>query len=103
KDAVDKSIRRECVRGDTGRDTCHGTVDTPRHEERTRRRTPMDASAVHAGNVLELVREHRAPASGPPLTLHPAIAGSWRRCALDYALDPGRRTYSPTVIDAAAL
>jgi transcriptional regulator of acetoin/glycerol metabolism len=63
----------------------------------------MDASAVHAGNVLELVREHRAPASGPPLTLHPAIAGSWRRCALDYALDPGRRTYSPTVIDAAAL
>ncbi|HEY0941038.1 MAG TPA: sigma-54-dependent Fis family transcriptional regulator [Steroidobacter sp.] len=62
----------------------------------------MDATAVHAGNVLELVREHKAPL-GPPLTLHPAIAGSWRRCALDYSLDPGRRTYAPTVIDAAAL
>jgi transcriptional regulator of acetoin/glycerol metabolism len=62
----------------------------------------MDATAVHAGNVLELVREHKAPL-GPPLSLRPAIAGSWRRCALDYSLDPGRRNYSPVVIDAAAL
>jgi len=37
------------------------------------------------------------------LTLHPAIAGSWRRCAIDYSIDPGRRTYAPTVIDAAML
>jgi transcriptional regulator of acetoin/glycerol metabolism len=57
---------------------------------------------MHAGNVLELVREPKAPL-GPPVTLHPAIAGSWRRCALDYSLDPGRRTYAPTVIDAATL
>ncbi|HEY0687171.1 MAG TPA: sigma-54-dependent Fis family transcriptional regulator [Steroidobacter sp.] len=63
----------------------------------------MDVTAVHAGNVLELVREHKAPGLGPPLTLHPAIAGSWRRCALDYSIDPGRRTYAPTVIDAAQL
>lgn len=63
----------------------------------------MDATAVHAGNVLELVREPKTPALGPPLTLHPAIAGSWRRCALDYSIDPGRRTYAPTVIDAAQL
>lgn len=62
----------------------------------------MDATAVHAGNVLELIREHKTPL-GPPITLHPAIAGSWRRCALDYSLDPGRRTYAPTVIDAAKL
>jgi transcriptional regulator of acetoin/glycerol metabolism len=63
----------------------------------------MDATAVHAGNVLEFVREPKAPAVGPPLTLHPAIAGSWRRCAIDYSIDPGRRTYAPTVIDASAL
>jgi transcriptional regulator of acetoin/glycerol metabolism len=35
--------------------------------------------------------------------LHPAIAGSWRRCAIDYSIDPGRRTYAPTVIDSALL
>lgn len=68
----------------------------------------MDATAVHAGNVLEFVREPqsgqtRSQAVGPPLTLHPAIAGSWRRCAIDYSIDPGRRTYAPTVIDAAVL
>ena len=62
----------------------------------------MDATAVHAGNVLELVREHKPPLSAP-LALQPAIAGSWRRCALDYSLDPGRRTYAPTVIDATSL
>ncbi len=60
----------------------------------------MDATAVHAGNVLEFVREPqsgmtRSLAVGPPLTLHPAIAGSWRRCAIDYSIDPGRRTYAP--------
>ncbi|MBL8270050.1 sigma-54-dependent Fis family transcriptional regulator [Steroidobacter sp.] len=63
----------------------------------------MDATAVHAGNVLEFVLEPKASTPGPPLTLHPAIAGSWRRCAIDYSLDPGRRTFSPTVIDAAVL
>jgi transcriptional regulator of acetoin/glycerol metabolism len=68
----------------------------------------MDATAVHAGNVLEFVREPpsgptKALAVGPPLTLHPAIAGSWRRCAIDYSIDPGRRTYAPTVIDATIL
>ncbi|WP_129777805.1 sigma-54-dependent Fis family transcriptional regulator [Peristeroidobacter soli] len=67
----------------------------------------MDATAVHAGNVLDFVREpqagQRALAVGPPLTLHPAIAGSWRRCAIDYSIDPGRRTYAPSVIDSAVL
>lgn len=68
----------------------------------------MDATAVHAGNVLEFVREPQSGQTrpltvGPPLTLHPAIAGSWRRCAIDYSIDPGRRTYAPSVIDAALL
>lgn len=32
-----------------------------------------------------------------------AIAGSWRRCAVDYSLDPGQQHYAPVLVDAATL
>ncbi|HLS82971.1 MAG TPA: sigma-54-dependent Fis family transcriptional regulator, partial [Steroidobacter sp.] len=35
-------------------------------------------------------------------SLSEQIAGSWRRCCLEYSLDPAR-PYAPTVLDAAAL
>lgn len=62
----------------------------------------MDATATrHAGDVLEFVRGRMAPVQGR--SLNAAIAGSWRRCAIDYSIDPGRQHYAPTVIDATML
>ena len=63
----------------------------------------MDASATqHAADVLGFVHGSalRPNVLGRQLTA--TIAGSWRRCALDYSLDPGR-SYAPTVIDARTL
>lgn len=57
----------------------------------------MNTSASHAATVLRLVR-----GSGTDPTVAPAIVSSWRRCALDYSLDPSRH-YAPTIIDTLAL
>jgi len=62
----------------------------------------MDSGVVqHATNVLEFV-SGRAPRPGRAADLNPAIAGSWRRCALDYSIDPARH-YAPCVLDADSL
>jgi len=59
------------------------------------------AATNHAATVLQFVnRSGSDPIPGSAVSA--AIGGSWRRCALDYELDPGRH-YSPTIIDAAAL
>ena len=59
------------------------------------------AATNHAATVLQFVnRSGSDPIAGSAVSA--AIGGSWRRCALDYELDPGRH-YSPTIIDAAAL
>jgi transcriptional regulator of acetoin/glycerol metabolism len=55
----------------------------------------------HAADVLQFVRG-RGVATAPGRALNPAIAGSWRRCALDYSLDPSR-PYAPTIIDSGML
>jgi transcriptional regulator of acetoin/glycerol metabolism len=55
----------------------------------------------HAADVLQFVRG-RGAATALDRVLNPAIAGSWRRCALDYSLDPSR-PYAPTVIDSGML
>ena len=56
----------------------------------------MDSGVVqHATNVLEFV-SGRASRPGRAADLNPAIAGSWRRCALDYSIDPARH-YAPCV------
>ena len=47
-------------------------------------------------------RSYAAPARIRPPRINANIVGSWRRCALDYSLDPARH-YAPTVIDAPAL
>lgn len=61
-----------------------------------------DTAAIkHAATVLQFVRNPSDAIAGSA-ALSPAIGGSWRRCALDYALDPARH-YSPTVVDAATL
>lgn len=61
-----------------------------------------DTAAIkHAATVLQFVRSPSDAIAGSA-ALSPAIGGSWRRCALDYALDPARH-YSPTVVDAATL
>jgi transcriptional regulator of acetoin/glycerol metabolism len=57
----------------------------------------------HAADVLEFVRGQRAQIQGHRTILNTAIAGSWRRCALDYSMDPARQHYAPAVIDARAL
>ena len=63
----------------------------------------MDSSVVqHAANVLEFVSGRAARLKGEVADLNPAIAVSWRRCALDYSIDPARH-YAPSVLDAAAL
>ncbi|HKU14860.1 MAG TPA: sigma-54-dependent Fis family transcriptional regulator [Steroidobacteraceae bacterium] len=59
------------------------------------------AATRHAATVLQFVRSPSADALAGTV-LSPAIGGSWRRCALDYSLDPARH-YSPTIVDAAAL
>jgi len=64
----------------------------------------MDANAVrHAADVLQFVRGQKAPTPGHLTTLNTAIASSWRRCALDYSMDPGRPHFAPSVIDASTL
>ncbi len=61
-----------------------------------------DTAAIkHAATVLQFVRSPSDAIAGSA-ALSPAIGGSWRRCAIDYALDPARH-YSPTVVDAATL
>ena len=63
----------------------------------------MDSSVVqHAANVLEFVSGRAARLRGQVADLNPAIAVSWRRCALDYSIDPARH-YAPSVLDAASL
>jgi transcriptional regulator of acetoin/glycerol metabolism len=56
----------------------------------------------HAADVLSFVNGRTELAGSLAPTLNPAIAISWRRCALDYSIDPGR-TFAPTVIDAPSL
>jgi transcriptional regulator of acetoin/glycerol metabolism len=58
-------------------------------------------SSQHAAEVLQFVRG-RGVAPALERALSPAIAGSWRRCALDYSLDPSR-PYAPTIIDSGTL
>jgi transcriptional regulator of acetoin/glycerol metabolism len=55
----------------------------------------------HAANVLGFV-SGQAARGGGKIELNSVIAGSWRRCALDYSMDPGR-LYAPTVVDSRAL
>ena len=63
----------------------------------------MDSSVVqHAANVLEFVSGRAARLQGQVADLNPAIAVSWRRCALDYSIDPARH-YAPCVLDDASL
>ncbi|MGH8308320.1 MAG: sigma-54-dependent Fis family transcriptional regulator [Steroidobacteraceae bacterium] len=64
----------------------------------------VDPTATqHAANVLSFVRDKGAETAGRRgVALSSAIAGSWRRCVLDYSLDPARH-YAPTVVDARAL
>jgi transcriptional regulator of acetoin/glycerol metabolism len=57
----------------------------------------VNTSDSHAANVMQHVR-----GLGMNTRMTPHIVGSWRRCALDYALDPARH-YTPTIIDPAAL
>ena len=61
----------------------------------------MDSAVTqHAAHVLEFVNGRRR--QDHELDLNAVIAGSWRRCALDYSLDPARH-YAPTVIDSQTL
>jgi transcriptional regulator of acetoin/glycerol metabolism len=60
------------------------------------------AATNHAATVLQFVNNASSDRIPGSTLVSPAIGGSWRRCALDYALDPARH-YSPTIIDAAAL
>jgi transcriptional regulator of acetoin/glycerol metabolism len=59
----------------------------------------VNTAASHAASVLKLVR---GAVNDTIASINPGIVGSWRRCALDFSLDPARQ-YAPTVIDAAAL
>ena len=60
------------------------------------------AANKHAATVLQFVRSPTGDAIAGSPALSPMIGGSWRRCALDYELDPARH-YSPTIVDAAML
>lgn len=60
------------------------------------------AATKHAATVLQFVRSSTGDAIAGSPALSPMIGGSWRRCALDYALDPARH-YSPTIVDSAML
>ncbi|MFL6618903.1 MAG: sigma-54-dependent Fis family transcriptional regulator [Povalibacter sp.] len=59
----------------------------------------MNTAASHAATVLQFVRGF---VNDTVAGVNPNIVGSWRRCALDYSLDPSRH-YAPTVIDGPAL
>lgn len=64
----------------------------------------MDATVTrHVGDVLEFLRGRIGSIPGSLTTLNTAIAGSWRRCAIDYSLDPGQQHYAPVLVDAATL
>jgi transcriptional regulator of acetoin/glycerol metabolism len=64
----------------------------------------MDATAMlHAADVLEVVRGRRMQLQGDGTGPNIAIASSWKRCAVDYSMDPGRQHYAPTVIDTRTL
>jgi len=56
----------------------------------------------HAANVLSFVHGRSADTAAAIGARNAAIAGSWRRCILDYSLDPGRH-YAPTVLDSRTL
>jgi transcriptional regulator of acetoin/glycerol metabolism len=61
------------------------------------------SGAQHAADVLAFVTRGRTLRHGAQVAeLNPAIAGSWRRCVLDYSIDPGR-LYAPSILDNAAL
>ena len=60
------------------------------------------AATSHAATVLQFVRGPSGGAISGNTKLSPAIGSSWRRCVLDYALDPARH-YSPTVVDSTML
>jgi transcriptional regulator of acetoin/glycerol metabolism len=60
------------------------------------------AATNHAATVLQFVNSASSDGIPGNALVSPAIGGSWRRCALDYTLDPARH-YSPTVVDAAVL
>lgn len=55
----------------------------------------------HAADVLKFVRGQDEDGALRRV-LNTTIAGSWRRCVLNYSLDPAR-DYAPTVIDAHTL
>jgi transcriptional regulator of acetoin/glycerol metabolism len=56
----------------------------------------------HAADVLQFVSGQTARLRGQATDLDPEIGVSWRRCALDYSIDPARN-YVPTVIDGFSL
>jgi transcriptional regulator of acetoin/glycerol metabolism len=63
----------------------------------------MDSSLVqHAADVLSFVHGAAERPGRRVADLSPEIAVSWRRCALDYSIDPAR-LYTPTVLDSVAL
>ena len=63
----------------------------------------MDSTVMqHAADVLKFVSGQSTRVQGHEMDLDTAIADSWRRCALDYSMDPARH-YAPMVIDASAL
>jgi sigma-54 dependent transcriptional regulator, acetoin dehydrogenase operon transcriptional activator AcoR len=62
-----------------------------------------DTAAInHAATVLQFVQSPATGASAGSTAMNPAIGVSWRRCVLDYSLDPARH-YSPTIVDATTL
>jgi len=63
----------------------------------------MDPTVMqHASDVLKFVSGQSARVPGHELDLNTVIAGSWRRCALDYSMDPAGH-YAPTVLDGQTL
>jgi sigma-54 dependent transcriptional regulator, acetoin dehydrogenase operon transcriptional activator AcoR len=63
----------------------------------------MDSAVMqHAADVLEFVSGRGARIQGRDVDLNSVIAGSWRRCALDYSMDPARQ-YARIVLDAHSL
>jgi transcriptional regulator of acetoin/glycerol metabolism len=63
----------------------------------------VDATVTqHAANVLKFVRDSSSLAERRAGVTNAAIAESWRRCVLDYSLDPGRH-YDPSILDAHIL
>jgi transcriptional regulator of acetoin/glycerol metabolism len=68
----------------------------------------MDATATsHAADVLDFLRSRGAdPGSqvaGRSPVISKAIASSWRRCAIDYSMDPGRPHSPQALLDTRTL